>query len=63
MKVSDDVKLSSGRTIAHTREHNGAQLAMPTDGPDAMTHDEWEEYCLISRKRAEAKGHTYVRGR
>lgn len=50
----DDVTLSSGRTIRHTRAPNGSQDATPTTGPDSMTESEWAEYCaIISGNRPE----------
>jgi hypothetical protein len=45
--VHENVTLSSGRVIAHTREPNGSQLATPTTGSNAMTNDEWLEYVSI----------------
>jgi hypothetical protein len=45
--VHENVTLSSGRVIAHTREPNGSQLATPTTGSYAMTDDEWLEYVSI----------------
>ena len=45
--VHENVTLSSGRVIAHTREPNGSQLATPTTGYYAMTDDEWLEYVSI----------------
>lgn len=46
-KVHPDVALSSGRVIAHERMENGAQMATPTTGPEAMTESEWTEYVSI----------------
>jgi hypothetical protein len=45
--VRENVTLSSGRIIAHTREPNGSQLATPTTGSVEMTNDEWLEYVSI----------------
>ena len=45
--VHENVTLSSGRIIAHTREPNGSQLATPTTGSYAMTNEEWLEYVSI----------------
>jgi hypothetical protein len=45
--VHENVTLSSGRVIAHTREPNGSQLATPTTGPVEMTEAEWREYVSI----------------
>ena len=45
MNTRDDITLSSGRVIRHTREPNGAQLATPTTGPAELTYAEWSEYC------------------
>lgn len=53
---SPDVYLpSTGRTVRHTRESNGSQLATPTTGYYALTHAEWEEYCQIVRARGVSK--------
>lgn len=46
-EVRQDIKLSTGRIIRHTRMPNGAQDATPTTGDIAMTHAEWAEYCAI----------------
>lgn len=43
-----DIKLSTGKVIAHKRESNGYQLAFTKgyeDGENEMTHEEWQEYC------------------
>jgi hypothetical protein len=40
-----DIKLSSGRTIHHTRALNGSIDAIPTTGYRALTVAENEEYC------------------
>ena len=45
--VHADVTLSSGRVIRHERMENGAQMATPTTGPEAMTESEWTEYVSI----------------
>lgn len=47
MNLRENVALSSGRVITHTREPNGSQLATPTTGYYAMTNAEWAEYCEI----------------
>ena len=39
------IMLSTGRTVKHTRQPNGSQLATPTPGPEEMTPSEWFEYC------------------
>jgi hypothetical protein len=49
--VRENVTLSSGRVIAHTREPNGSQLATPTTGSNAMTDDEWLEYVSITNPK------------
>jgi hypothetical protein len=47
MELRNDITLSSGRVITHTREPNGSQLATPTTGFYEMTNAEWIEYCDI----------------
>lgn len=50
-----DMVLSSGRTVRHTREPNGAQLASIVGNPTGeMTRAEWEEYCVIGTKNETA---------
>ena len=49
--VRENVTLSSGRVIAHTREPNGSQLATTTTGSYAMTNDEWLEYVSITNPK------------
>jgi hypothetical protein len=46
---SPDVILSTwpARTIAHTIEPNGSQLATPTTGPAELTETEWREYSQV----------------
>ena len=51
-RVTPDIVLSSGRTIRHTREPNGAQLATPTTGYYAMTDAEFGEYARLIRERS-----------
>jgi len=46
-QTMQNVTLSSGRVITHTREPNGSQLATPTTGPVEMTNKEWLEYVSI----------------
>lgn len=47
MNLRENIALSSGRVITHTREPNGSQLATPITGNYAMTNAEWAEYCKI----------------
>lgn len=42
--IKNDVQLTSGRTITHTRMSNGATDARPTTGYYSMTHMEYAEY-------------------
>jgi hypothetical protein len=50
--VRENITLSTGRVIGHTRQENGAQLATPLTGPLEMTNFEWIEYCAIIDGRA-----------
>lgn len=45
--VPADIRLSSGRVIAHVREARGNVLATPTTGYYAMTKAEYAEYSAI----------------
>jgi hypothetical protein len=47
-----DIRLSTGRTVRHTPELNGSQRATPTPGMNAMTPEEWLEYCSVVRQEA-----------
>lgn len=49
LNVRENITLSTGRVIAHTREPNGSQLAIPTTGYYAMTNAEYIEYTYIVR--------------
>ena len=46
-QVREDIKLSTGRVVKHSKMDNGAQLATPTPGSYEMTNSEWLEYCSI----------------
>jgi hypothetical protein len=46
-----DIRLSTGRTVRHTPELNGSQRATPTPGSNAMTPEEWLEYCDVVRQQ------------
>lgn len=59
-KLSVDVKLSTGRTVVHSRLPNGAQQATPTPGSDTMTPAEWAEYC-DTVSALNAKGQLYLK--
>jgi len=48
--VRENIKLSTGRTIAHEWHENGYQVATPTSGSVEMTDNEWIEYCSIVAK-------------
>lgn len=45
MKLTNNIKLTSGRIIIHTRNDNGSQQATPIPGSEYMTEAEWSEYC------------------
>lgn len=49
--IRENVRLSSGRTIAHTRLPNGATDARPTTGSYAMTRAEFTEYNRYINRR------------
>ena len=51
--LRNDIKLSTGRVVKHTRMDNGAQLATPTPGNYEMTNSEWLEYCSIINLKIE----------
>lgn len=51
MNLAPDLLLSTGRTVKHTPQPNGSQLATPTPGPEEMTVNEWLEYCDLVRPR------------
>lgn len=48
MKTRNDIELSTGNIVTHTRMKNGATMAELTCGRE-MTSDEWNEYCGILR--------------
>ena len=46
--MNENLTLSTGRTVVHTREPNGATLATPTPGYHAFTHAELAEYQRVT---------------
>jgi hypothetical protein len=49
--VRNDITLSTGAIISHTRMPNGAQEATVSNRINGeMTHQEWAEYCLKIRQ-------------
>ena len=42
-----NITLSTGRVIVHTPYLNGAIMATPNTGPQAMTHAEYAEYLQL----------------
>jgi hypothetical protein len=53
--VRENITLSTGRVIGHTRQENGSQLATPLTGPYEMTNDEWTEYCSIINPKSKGQ--------
>lgn len=53
MKTHSDVKLSTGRTVVHSRMPNGAQAANIAGDHPEMTIAEHREYCSIIEREKE----------
>lgn len=47
-----DVTLVNGRTFTHAPQPNGSHDVVSTDGNDAMSMAEWEEYCAVICQRS-----------
>ena len=57
--MTQDCKLSTGRTIKHRPMANGAQEAYAVPGNYEMTNAEWEEYCAAQTVLSKQRGSQY----